>query len=69
MDEPDDPLRQLDSMSMREIALLPEVWKHEAIRRLGGSVKSDLPEPKGWHVTTDIKVTDAPRDPDRIFKG
>jgi len=69
MDEPDDPLRHLDTMSMREIALLPEVWRHEAIRRLGGRVTSDLPEPaKKWTVNTRINIQDAPRDPNEIFK-
>lgn len=72
MDEPDDPLARLDSMSMREIALLPEVWKHEAIRRLGGQVHSDVPEPKnGWHVNTRINISDVPRGtdvPNQMFK-
>lgn len=69
IDEPDDPLHNLDKMSMREIALLPEVWKHEAIRRLGGHVKHDLPEPdKKWTVNTRINIKDAPRDPNEIFK-
>jgi hypothetical protein len=68
MDEPDDPLRNLDTMSMREIALLPEVWKHEAIRRLGGHVKSDLPEPKSkWKVNTKINISNAPRNPETLF--
>lgn len=70
MGEPDDPLKNLGSMSMREIALLPEVWKHEAIRRLGGKVKSDLPKPKsGWHVDTNINIASAPRDADQLFRG
>jgi hypothetical protein len=65
----DDPLRHLDTMSMREVALLPEVWKHEAIRRLGGQVKSDLPEPKsGWHVDTNINIANMERDPNELFK-
>lgn len=65
----DDPLRHLDTMSMREIALLPEVWKHEAIRRLGGHVKSDLPEPKSiWHVDTKINIANMERDPNELFK-
>lgn len=70
MDEPDDPLRNLDTMSMAEIALLPEVWKHEAIRRLGGNIKSDLPEPKSkWKVNTRINIKDIPREPDELFRG
>lgn len=66
---PDDPLHNLGTMSMREIALLPEMWRHEAIRRLGGNVKSDLPEPKsGWKVNTKINVANMERDPNELFK-
>lgn len=69
MDEPDDPLHNLDSMSMRQISMLPEMWKHEAIRRLGGHVRNDLPEPKsGWKVNTKINIANMPRDPNEIFK-
>lgn len=69
MEEDDDPLHNLDTMSMREIALLPEIWKHEAIRRLGGHMKSDLAEPKsGWKVDTRINISDMPRDPNEIFR-
>lgn len=69
MSEPDDPLKNLDTMSMRDIALLPEVWKHEAIRRLGGHMKSDLPKPEsGWHVNTNINIADMPRDPNQLFR-
>jgi hypothetical protein len=69
MSEPDDPLRHLNTMSMTEVALLPEVWKHEAIRRLGGHVKSDLAEPKSiWHVDTKINIANMERDPNELFK-
>jgi hypothetical protein len=68
MSEPDDPLRHLDTMSMRDVAELPEVWKYEAIRRLGGHVKNDLPEPlSGWKVDTNINIADMPREPDDLF--
>lgn len=70
VNEPDDPLRHLDTMSMRDVAALPEVWKHEAIRRLGGKVKSDLPQPKsGWHVDTKINIANMSRDPNEVFGG
>jgi hypothetical protein len=66
---PEDPLRHLDTMSMTEVALLPEVWKYEAIRRLGGQVKSDLPEPNSrWKVNTKINIADMERDPSELFK-
>jgi hypothetical protein len=66
--EPDDPLVNLSNMTMREIAQLPEVWRHEAIRRLGGNVENDLPEPSKWTVKTNINIEDAPRDPQTVFK-
>jgi hypothetical protein len=69
IDEPDDPLHNLGSMTMQELNRLPDVWRHEAIRRLGGDVKSDLPKPvNGWHVNTRIRIKDMPRDPNEIFK-
>ena len=68
MDAPDDPLHHLDTMSMAEVAKLPEVWKYEAIRRLGGKVKSDLPEPKSkWKVNTRINIANMSRDPNEVF--
>jgi hypothetical protein len=66
---PDDPLVNLASMTMVEIAQLPDVWRHEAIRRLGGTVEGDLPEPVNqWKVKTSINIEDAPRDPLKVFK-
>jgi hypothetical protein len=67
--EPDDPLVNLGSMTMVEIAQLPDTWRHEAIRRLGGTVQGDLPEPVNkWTVKTSINIEDAPRDPSKVFK-
>lgn len=69
MDELDDPLHNLANMSMADVARLPEVWKYEAIRQLGGTVKSDLPKPKSeWRVDTKINIANAPRDPNEVFK-
>lgn len=68
IDAPDDPLRHLDTMSMAEVAMLPEVWKYEAIRRLGGQVKCDLPEPDSkWKVNTKINISDMPQEPSGLF--
>lgn len=69
MDAPDDPLKTLGTMTMQELNALPDVWRHEAIRRLGGEVKSDLPKPvNAWHVDTKINISNMPRDPNEIFK-
>jgi hypothetical protein len=69
MSDPDDPLKNLASMSLGDIARLPDVWRHEAIRRLGGAVQGDLPKPvNGWKVETKFNITNQSRNPNEVFK-
>jgi hypothetical protein len=69
MDADDDPLHNLANMTMADIARLPDSWRHEAIRRLGGNVPNDLPKPKSpWTVDTKINIAKAPRDPNEVFR-
>lgn len=68
MDAEEDPLKNLGQMTMEEIQKLPPVWRSVAMRRLGGPETADLPgKPRGWHVTTQLKIEDAP-DPDDGFR-
>lgn len=69
VDEPDDPLRDLDKMTVAEIGALPEHLRRAAIRRLGGNAETDddLPEmgEPAWQVTPNITVrTAAPESGD-----
>lgn len=63
IDAPDDPLANLENMSVRELAELSPEARAAAIRRLGGEYEHDLPEPQGgWQVTPNITITDDPID-------
>lgn len=69
MEAPDDPLKGLANMSLGDISRLPDVWRHEAIRRLGGQVTGDLPKPvNGWKVETKFNIANQSRDPNEVFK-
>lgn len=60
VDEPDDPLANLHSMTIAEIDSLPPHLRAEALRRLGAPETPDLPDNPGWHVSTTLNVADAP---------
>lgn len=59
VDAPDDPLANVENMTMAEIAKMSPSMKAEALRRLGGP---ELPALKrsGWHVETNMKIQDVP---------
>lgn len=62
VDAPDDPLAGLESMTVAEIAALPEHLRRAAIRRMNGNrdTDDDLPEmgEPAWQVTPNISVKD-----------
>lgn len=60
VDEPDDPLSNLDGMTMADINRLSPNMRAEALRRMGGPELPDLPTNPGWHVSTSLKIEDAP---------
>jgi len=61
VDEPDDELANLATMTLQEVAALSPAAKAEAIRRMGGEYDHDLPEPEvAWQVTPNITITDVP---------
>ena len=63
-DAPDDPLANLNNMTMAEVNALPPVWHAEAVRRMGGPELPDLPDrPEGWHPAVNMTIVDEP-DPD-----
>ena len=66
VDEPDDPLQNLEQMTVAEIGRLPEHLRRAAIRRLGGNADADddLPEigEPAWQVTPNITVRTAAPD-------
>lgn len=60
VNEPDDPLSDLDKMTMADIQKLSPSLRAEALRRMGAPETPDLPTNSGWHVSTSLKVEDAP---------
>lgn len=60
MDAPDDPLANLNNMTMKEINKLPPIQRAEAIRRIGGPELPDLPRNPGWKTETHVNIEDAP---------
>ncbi|WP_235732614.1 phage gene 29 protein family protein [Mycolicibacterium septicum] len=70
VDEPDDPLANLENMSVRELAELSPDARAAAIRRLGGDYDHDLTEPQvRWSVTPNITITDDPITGDDFIGG
>lgn len=64
MDEPDDPLADIQNMTMSQVAQLSPQARAEAIRRLQPNVTPDIPMPESnWQLTPNLRITDAPRDP------
>jgi hypothetical protein len=63
MDAPDDPLDNLANMTLAEINALAPGPRAAAIARLGGTAP-EIPENPGWHVRTNIQITDDPDEPD-----
>ena len=56
---PDDPLADLQSMTIGEINALPPHHRVEAFRRLG--MPLPVPDqPEGWTATPNVNITDAP---------
>lgn len=64
INEPDDPLEDLENMSMAEINQLPEDLRVEARRRLGMIPAVHQPESQLWSEPNKVNIADAP-DPDR----
>lgn len=61
VNEPDDPLADLDDMSQKQINALPEELRIEAKRRLGQLPAAPEPDPDaGWHTKTFINIQDEP---------
>lgn len=70
LNAPDDPLANLENMSVRELAELSPAVRAEAIRRLGGAYDHDLPEPEtAWKVTPNITITDEQPSGDDLIGG
>ncbi|AID58839.1 hypothetical protein PBI_GAIA_19 [Mycobacterium phage Gaia] len=70
INEPDDPLENLENMSVRELAELSPEARAAAIRRLGGDYDHDLPEPEvRWSVTPNITITDDPVTGEDLIGG
>ncbi len=70
IDEPDDPLENLEDMSVRELAELSPEARAAAIRRLGGEYENDLPETQtGWQITPNITISDDPITGDDFIGG
>lgn len=66
VDAPDDPLADLDSMTMAEINNLTPNMRAEALRRMGGPETPDLPTNSGWRVSTSLNIEDAPDTDDGV---
>lgn len=60
VDDPDDPLANLHSMTMADINQLSPSMRAEALRRMGAPESPDLSNNSGWHVSTSLKVEEAP---------
>jgi len=60
VNEPDDPLADLPSMTMQDVQQLPPRLRAEALRRMGGPETPELPENPGWTVATSMRIQDAP---------
>lgn len=59
-DSPDDPLEDLDNMSMAEINGLPEPLMVEAKRRLGMLPQAPEPQGKPWSHPNKVTIADGP---------
>jgi hypothetical protein len=59
VDEPDDPLENLENMTLAEINALSPNVRAEALRRMGGPETPDLPTNPGWHVSTSLNIEQA----------
>jgi hypothetical protein len=59
IDAPDDPLADLASMTVADLAALPENLRAEAARRLGVKTE-EPPQPTGWVQPNRITITDEP---------
>ncbi|CKH14022.1 hypothetical protein PXH78_26995 [Mycolicibacterium smegmatis] len=57
--DPDDPLQNLESMTVAEIEALPDDLKVEAKRRLGLIPPQPQPSEEGWSVKPFITITEA----------